>query len=36
VFLVTGGLVTCMIGVVGLTGFIGWIPGLRKQQKSCA
>jgi hypothetical protein len=36
VFLVTGGLITCLIGVVGLTGFMGWIPGLRKEQKSCA
>jgi hypothetical protein len=36
VFLVTGGLITCLIGVVGLVGFMGWIPGLRKEQKSCA
>lgn len=26
-FLVTGGLFTVMIGVVGLMGFMGWIPG---------
>ncbi|MFL6673037.1 MAG: hypothetical protein ACJ8LG_07080 [Massilia sp.] len=36
VFLITGGFVTCLIGVTGLMGFIGWIPGLRKEQKSCA
>jgi hypothetical protein len=36
VFLVTGGLVTCLIGMVGLIGYMGWIPGLRKEQKSCA
>lgn len=28
-FLVAGGLVTCLIGVTGLLGFMGWIPGLR-------
>ena len=26
-----GGLVTCLIGVTGLLGFMGWIPGLRKE-----
>jgi hypothetical protein len=30
VFLVSGGLLTCLIGITGLLGFIGWIPGLRK------
>jgi hypothetical membrane protein len=30
VFLVTGGIVTCLIGITGLCGFISWIPGLRK------
>jgi len=34
VFLVAGGLLTCLIGVTGLVGLMGWIPGLRKQ-KSC-
>jgi hypothetical protein len=29
VFLVSGGLVTCLIGITGLLGFMGWIPGLR-------
>ncbi len=27
--LVAGGLLTCLIGVVGLLGFMGWIPGLQ-------
>jgi hypothetical protein len=35
-FLITGGLLTCMIGITGLMGFMGWIPGLRKEQKSVA
>jgi hypothetical protein len=40
-FLVSGGLLTCMIGIVGLLGFMGWIPGmhhpsLRSKQKSRA
>jgi hypothetical protein len=35
-FLITGGLVTCMIGFTGLMGFMGWMPGLRKEQKSVA
>jgi hypothetical protein len=35
-FLVVGGLVTCLIGFVGLVGFMGWVPGLRKVQKSVA
>ena len=30
VFLVAGGLLTCLIGVTGLLGFMGWIPGLKK------
>jgi hypothetical protein len=33
-FLITGGLLTCLIGVLGLIGFMGWIPGLHKEQKS--
>jgi hypothetical protein len=36
IFLVAGGLVTCLIGVTGLIGFMGWVPGLRKQQKNIA
>ena len=36
IFLVTGGLLTCLIGFVGLMGFMGWVPGLRKEQKSVA
>lgn len=33
-FLIAGGLVTCLIGVIGLVGFMGWVPGLRTEQKS--
>ena len=35
-FLITGGMLTCLIGFTGLMGFMGWIPGLRKEQKSVA
>jgi len=35
-FLVVGGLLTCLIGIVGLLGFMGWIPGLRSEQNSRA
>ncbi|KQQ89013.1 hypothetical protein [Massilia sp. Leaf139] len=40
-FLVCGGLLTCLIGIVGLLGFMGWIPGLHSpgmgsEQKSRA
>jgi hypothetical protein len=34
IFLITGGLLTCLIGCTGLMGFMGWIPGLHKEQKS--
>ncbi|WP_020652695.1 hypothetical protein [Massilia niastensis] len=30
VFLVAGGMLTCLIGITGLMGLMGWIPGLRK------
>jgi hypothetical protein len=33
-FLVTGGLLTVMIGITGLMGVMGWVPGLRKDQKT--
>ena len=36
VFLISGGLLTCLIGVVGLFGLMGWVPGLRTEQKTCA
>lgn len=36
VFLVSGGLLTCLIGIVGLLGFMGWIPGLHAERKSRA
>lgn len=32
-FLIAGGMVTCLIGVIGLVGFMGWVPGLRTEQK---
>jgi hypothetical protein len=35
-FLITGGLLTCLIGFTGLMGFMGWLPGLQKEQKSVA
>ncbi|UVW30132.1 hypothetical protein [Massilia sp. H6] len=35
VFLVAGGIITCLIGITGLFGFMGWIPGMRKD-KHCA
>jgi hypothetical protein len=35
IFLIAGGIVTCLMGAIGLLGFMGWIPGLRKEQKSC-
>lgn len=34
VFLIAGGLVTSLVGAIGLMGFIGWIPGLRLDRKS--
>jgi hypothetical protein len=34
VFLVTGGLLTILIGFTGLMGMMGWVPGLRKEQKT--
>ena len=34
VFLIACGLVTSLIGTVGLAGFMGWIPGLQPAQKS--
>ena len=34
IFLVAGGLLTCLIGCIGLIGMMGWIPGVQKQ-KSC-
>jgi hypothetical protein len=33
-FLLAGGLLTCLLGAVGLLGFMAWIPGLRGEQKS--
>jgi hypothetical protein len=36
VFLITGGLLTCLIGCTGLMGFMRWVPGLYKEQKNAA
>jgi hypothetical protein len=33
-FLIAGGLLTCLIGFTGLIGMMGWIPSVQKQ-KSC-
>lgn len=35
-FLIAGGLLTCLIGITGLIGFMGWMPGLRQPQKNIA
>ena len=32
IFLIAGGLVTCLIGAVGLLGYMGWIPALRGEK----
>lgn len=32
VFLIAGGMLTCLIGAVGLLGYMGWIPGLRTEK----
>ncbi|GAB3442426.1 hypothetical protein NX773_12045 [Massilia solisilvae] len=34
VFLVSGGLLTVLIGVAGVMGLMGWIPGLRKSESA--
>ncbi|QJE03011.1 hypothetical protein HH212_25990 [Massilia forsythiae] len=36
VLLIGGGILTCLIGLTGLMGYMGWIPGLRKEQKNIA
>lgn len=28
IFLIAGGLVSCLVGSVGLVGMMGWVPGL--------
>jgi hypothetical protein len=33
IFLIAGGLLTCLIGITGLMGFMGWIPGLQKEEE---
>lgn len=32
VFLVAGGMLSCLIGITGLMGLMGWIPGLHKEK----
>jgi len=34
IFLVAGGILTCLIGFTGLMGFMGWIPGLQRGAKA--
>ena len=34
VMLVSVGLLTCLIGALGVCGLLSWIPGLREEQKS--
>lgn len=34
VFLIAGGLVTCLIGLVGLASILGWLPALQNEQKT--
>jgi hypothetical protein len=33
-FLLAGGLISCLIGILGLLGVMGWIPGLRGDKES--
>jgi hypothetical protein len=33
IFLIAGGLVSCLIGCVGLIGMMGWVPGLNLQHE---
>ncbi|NHZ91950.1 hypothetical protein F2P45_23510 [Massilia sp. CCM 8733] len=34
VFLIAGGLVACLIALVGLAGVFGWLPVLQNEQKT--
>lgn len=34
VLLIAGGLVACLIGLVGLAGVLGWLPSLQNEQKT--
>jgi len=36
VFLIVGGMVTCLTGVIGLAGAMGWAPGLPTEAESCS
>lgn len=31
IFLLAGGIITCLIGLNGLIGFMGWVPSLSKR-----
>lgn len=35
-FLLTGGLISCMIGLLGLCGLMGWMPWFREENESTA
>ncbi|HEU4853614.1 MAG TPA: hypothetical protein VFT37_15810 [Telluria sp.] len=34
VFLLTGGLLSCLIGLLGLCGLMGWLPWFRQDNQS--
>jgi hypothetical protein len=36
VFLVSGGLVSVLIGIAGLLGIMGWVPGTRRHHETTA
>ncbi|MDB5764784.1 MAG: hypothetical protein JWQ21_3779 [Herminiimonas sp.] len=36
IFLLAGGMVTCLIGLIGLIGFTGWIPVSNQQSGAAA
>jgi hypothetical protein len=36
VFLVSGGLVSVLIGIAGLFGIMGWVPGARRDHETAA
>jgi len=33
-FLLTGGLLSCLIGMLGLCGLMGWLPWFREENQS--
>lgn len=36
VFLLAGGMVTCLIGFIGLLGIMGWIPDFNQKSRAAA